>query len=593
MRRDGITCLEAVCGWNKDQIPSGGGPDNVIMAAVGLKAMKLKCAGLFILLLVAWGRMEAASPKVILVFPLDNMSGNAGLGWMSEGIADLLATRLASPARYVLQRSECDTAYEQLGLPLETPLTLASEYKAAQILGATIAVVGRFTLAGDQLTTRVQWFDVPGLSLSHPIVVTSKLTQLDDLETRLAWELLRSQDREAATGTEQEFSNRFPAVRLDAFESYIRGILSTDSKSRIHFLRESERLNPRDHRAAFALGQYYFEQEAYNDSARWLHILDSGDRDYAESLFLLGIDEYFLGHDASAEAALKKLVGIVPLGEVYNNLGVVELRLGHYDQALAGFKQAFEKEQSDSDYAFNLSLALWHLKKYAQVAKYLHKVLAQDPDDLDAHILLAEVSGELGDTETRQSQLAWVSDHVKDPADGPPGDNNGAQSAPNPSPQIKKEYNGKAFHLLSLAVTRAAQSRLAQEPAQVAENDGQIHLKHGLDLLAAGRLPEAERELNQAVLLLPGNNEARQALGQAYEREGRHTLAATELETSLKEKDSFPAHLWLARAYVSLGHFGPALKQAQAALRLDPANAGARDLTNKIRTQLSVHRDKP
>ena len=577
----------------KDQLPSGGMPANVIMAAVGLKDMKLKCIGLFLLLLLACGGLDAASPRIILVFPLENMSGNANLGWMSEGIAELLATRLASPTRYVLQRSERDTAYQQLGLPLETPLTLASEYKVAQTLGATIAVVGHFTVVGGQLTTRVQWFDVPGLRLSQAIVVTGKLTELDDLETRLARELLRSQDRGAVTGTAEEFSNRFPAVRLDAFESYIRGILSTDPKSRIHFLRESDRLNPHDHRAAFALGQYYFEQESYTDSARWLQILNSGDRDYAESLFLLGIDEYSLGHDVSAESALRKLVAIVPLGEVFNNLGAVELRLGRDDHALADFKEASQKAPTDSDYAYNMSVALWRMKQYSQAARYLRQVLAQDPEDAEAHMFLGEVAGELGDTQTRQSELAWVSDHEQGAAADPPGDKSGAKAAPDLSPRIKKEYAGKAFHLLSLAMTRAAQSRLAQQPSKVAQSDGQIHLKHGLDLLAAGRLPEAERELNQAVLLLPDNSEAHQALGQACEREGKHTLAATELETSLREKDSFQAHLWLARAYDSLEHFEPALKQAQAALQLESANAEARNLVERIRTELSGHRDKP
>jgi tetratricopeptide (TPR) repeat protein len=563
------------------------------MAAVGLKDMKLKCIALSILLLFACGRLDAASPKVILVFPLENMSRNASLGWMSEGIAELLATRLASPTRYILQRSERDTAYEQLGLPLETPLTLASEYKVAQMLGASTVVVGHFTLAGDQLTTHVQWLNMTVLTLSHPIVVTGKLTELDELETRLAWELLRSQDKEAVTGTEEEFSYRFPTVRLDAFESYIRGILSTDSKSRIHFLRESDRLNPRDHRAAFALGQYYFDQEAYADSARWLQILNSSDRYYAESRFLLGIDEYFLGHDGSAESAFQKLVAIVPLEEAFNNLGVVELRLGHYEQALTDLKQAFEKEHSDLDYAFNMSLALWHLKKYGLVAEYIHKVLAQDPDDLDAHILLADVSGELGDAQTRQAELAWVSAHVKAVADDPPGDNNSTTSPPDPSPRIKKDYDGKAFRLLSLGMTRSAESRLAQEPAHVEQSDRETHLKYGLDMLSAGRLPEAERELTQAVLLFPGNSEAHQALGEAFEREGKHTLAATELDTALKEKGTFQAHLWLARAYVSLEHLEPALKQAQAALQLDPASAEAKDLADQIRTQLPVHRAKP
>jgi tetratricopeptide (TPR) repeat protein len=554
--------------------------------------MKQKFIGLFILLLLACVGLKADPPRVILVFQLENMSGNASLGWMSEGIAELIATRLASPARYVLQRGERDDAYEQLGLPLETPLTLASEYKVARTLGATVAVVGSFTLAGGQLTTRVQWLNIPKLRLSHPIVVTGKLTELDVLETRVTWELLRSQDREGVAGNEEDFRNRFPAVRLDAFESYIRGILSTDSKTRVHFLQESARLNPRDHRAAFALGQSYFEQESYADSSRWLQILNAGDRDYAESLFLLGIDQYLLGHYIPAEIDLKKLAGMVPLGEVFNNLGAVELRLGHYDEALTYFKQALQKEQSDSDYDFNMSMALWHVKKYDQVAEYLHKVLTQDPDDLDAHVLLAEVSGELGDAKTRQSQLAWVSEHQKDPAD-PPGDQSSAPSEPDPSPRIKREYDGKAFHLLPLAITRASRSRLAQQPAQAVQSDGHAHLKRGLELLAAGRLPEAERELDQAAFLLPQSSEAHQALGQAYEREGKHTLAATEFETSLKLKDSSQGHLWLARAYVSLDHLEPALKQTEAAERLEPASTEAEDLAERIRKQLSADRGNP
>ncbi len=556
--------------------------------------MKLKCLWLSIVLLFVSGRLDAASPKVILVFPLENMSGDATLGWMSEGIADLLATRLASSTRYVLHRSERDTAYQQLGLPPETPLTLASEYKVARILGAGAAVVGRFTLVGDQLTTRVQWLSMTKLHLSHPIVVTGKLTQLDELETRLAWELLRSEDPEATTGTEKEFSNRFAPVRLDAFESYIRGILSTDSKIRIHFLKESDRLNPRDHRAAFALGDYYFDQEAYADSAKWLQVLNSGDRNYAESQFLLGVDEYFLGHYVSAESAFQKLIAIAPLHEALNNIGAIELRLGHYEQALADFKRAFENEQSDLDYTFNMSLALWHLEKYDQAADYLRRVLTQDPNDLDAHILLADVSGELGNQQTRQRELEWISTHEKNAADDPRAENNNGKALPpEPLPRIKKGYDGKAFRLLSLAMTRAAASKLSHKPASVQQSDGESHLKRGLEKLAGGQLPEAEQELTEAVLLLPRNSKAHQALGQTYERERKYTLAATELDIALKERNSYNAHLWLARAYVSLDHFKPALKQAEAALRLDPASSEAKDLADQIRARLPVHRDNP
>src|SRR5690349_3363827 len=122
--------------------------------------MKQKCIGLLTLLLLGGIALHAAPPKVILVFPLENLSGNPSLGWMSEGLAELIGTRLSSSSRCVLERSERNDAYEELGLAAHSPLTLASEYKAARLLGATVAVVGHFTVAGDQLTTQVQWLDV-------------------------------------------------------------------------------------------------------------------------------------------------------------------------------------------------------------------------------------------------------------------------------------------------------------------------------------------------------------------------------------------------------------------------------------------------
>lgn len=555
--------------------------------------MKQKCIGLVVLLLFAGVVLHAAPPKVILVFPLENLSGNPSLGWMSEGLAELIGTRLSSSSRCVLERSERNDAYEELGLTAPTPLTLASEYKVARLLGATVVVVGHFTVAGDQLSTQVQWLDVPKLALSHPVTVAGKLTDLDALETRLAWELLQAQSGEAAPATEEEFRNRFPPVRLGAFESYIRGILSTDLKTRINFLREADRLDPRDHRAALALGQYYFDQEAYADSARWLQLVNSGDRDYAESLFLLGVDEFSLGHSASAGAAFNKISLMLPLGEVFNNVGVVEFRAGHYDKALDDFQHAFQSDPTDSDYAFNMSLALWQLKKYQEASSYLQKALAQDGDDLEAHVLMAQVAGELGETDIRQNELDWISEHNTDSSDDPPGDHQTARPAPDPSPRIEKEYDAKSFHLLPLENARAAQAGREKLAAAEVPAAGQAHLKQGLGLLAAGILFEAERELAQSVVLLPQSGEAHQALGEAYEREGKHTLAAAQFETSLKQKDSFAGHLWLAKTYVSLEHLEPALKQVESAQQLDPANTEAKELAGRIQTQLSGHKDKP
>lgn len=562
------------------------------MAGVGGKRMKPKLLELLVLFLATVGTLRAAPPRFILVFPLENLSGNSNLGWMSEGLASLLGSRLNSPNRYVLRRDERNAAYKKLGLTPGVSLTLASEYEVAQTLGADVAVVGNFTVKGEQLKIQVQWLNVSGLKLSLPVAVSGKLSEMADLETLLAWKLVSLYDTGVSIGSEENFSHRFPPVRLDAFENYIRGVLATDGKSRIHFLRESERLDPSDHRAAFELGRYYFEQKDYASSARWLQTVKPTDEDYSESLFISGIDQHHLGHDLLAKSAFEKLAKQVPLPAVMNNLGVAELSLNQYDPALASFQEALNGNQASPAILSNLGACYWYMQKYNQAAQYLRKALRAEPDDIEAHNFLGHVMGRLGDEQAKQNELHWVSAHGEGASDDPVAVD-GSTSEFRPRLRILKKYDGRAFRLLALAIRRATESRLSDQPAQVVQDDGQVHLQRGLKALGAGRLSEAEKELAEAVSLLPKNSEAHRALGQAYEMEGKHTLAATELEASLNERNSAQAHLWLARAYLSLNHPQAAKKQAEAVLRLDSANPQAQRLLEQIRKESSRNRGAP
>ncbi len=553
--------------------------------------MKRHCFKLFVLLLAAAGVLKAAPPRVILVFPLENLSGQANLGWMSEGLANLLSTRLNSPTRYVLSRQERNAAYLKLGLTPDVSLTLASEYEVAQALASNVAVVGHFSVKQNQLSIEVQWLDVEKLRLSQPVRVSGNLGDMAGLETSLAWKLVSRYEPGEAIGSEQIFSQRFPPVRLDAFENYIRGILATDSKSKIHFLRESELLDPSDHRSAFQLGRYYFEQKDYASSARWLQMVAPSDAGYSESLFLLGIDQHLLGYDVLAEKALKQLAGQVPLGAVMNNLGVVELSLHHDGQALADFQNAYEKDQLNPDLLYNLGVCLWRMQRYGEGAQYLRKALHLSPEDPDVRRLLAYVVNHRGGDRPDRRQLP-SGGGGKDPANDPVTRND-PPSDFKPQPRIVKEYDGRPFRLLALAIRRATETRLAEQPKQVVHDDGQVHLKQGLDLLSAGRLPKAEQQLAEAVALLPGDSAAHFALGEVYQREGKYTLAAAELEASLNEKESVQAHLWLAKAYLSLKHARAAAKQAQAVLRIEPSNVEAKALLDRTRKPSSLTRGAP
>ena len=209
-------------------------------------------AFLLLLLSCPWQLRGSSEVRSLLVFPFENLSPRADLNWISESFAQVLSARLPQPDNYVLERDERNAAYTQLEMPIDVPLTLASEFKVAQTLGVDWAILGNFNVTDNLLVARAQLFDVKGLKLSQPLEVSGDLTELVELQTRLAWRLLATHDPGFTVGNEEEFRRRFHDIRLDAFENYIRGLVATDDASRLHFFTEAERLDPSDHQAAFA-----------------------------------------------------------------------------------------------------------------------------------------------------------------------------------------------------------------------------------------------------------------------------------------------------------------------------------------------------
>src|SRR3989442_15362884 len=169
------------------------------------------------------------------------------------------------------------------------------------MLGLEGAGVGSFAGEGNQRTARARLLDMRHMKLKPVLEATGELAEVVELQTRLAWRMLATGDPGFTTGKEEDFASRFRDIRLDAFENYIRGILAADDQARVHFLESADRLAPADHVAAFQLGRDYFDQKDYANSAKWLRKLAQPDPDYLESLFLLRVDEFFLGHEAAAD----------------------------------------------------------------------------------------------------------------------------------------------------------------------------------------------------------------------------------------------------------------------------------------------------
>jgi tetratricopeptide (TPR) repeat protein len=544
-----------------------------------------KFFGLLLLILIARDLRGAPLTRIIVVLPFVNLSTRPDLGWMSEGFAVALSRRLAGADRYVIDRRERNAAFEELGLNETAPTTLASTYKIARKLGVDWAVVGSFDLQANQLIARAQLLDTTNLTLSAPVEAAGELADLEDLETSLVWRMLAQHDPTFTVGKEDDFRKRFPDVRLDSFESYIRGILAQDPDSRVRYLTEADRRNPADHRAAFELARHYFEQKDYSQCSAWLRKLAPSDQHYQESLFLLGVSEYFLGQDKEAAKDFSSFIADLPLNEAFNNRGAVEYRSGDYQAALVDFERVASGGRSNGEFAFNHGVCLWALKRYSEAATALKSALNSDSEDAEAHLLLADTLVKLGDTAGVEEQRKWLASH------------GGSSDLPSlltpetaPQPRVMKIYTGRAYRLLALKTRNAFEARVSNLPP--AEHAA-AHIARARELINAGRAVDAQSDLEEAASLAPVNNEAHLLLARVYEAEGRHGDAAAQLELSLRLDNSVAAQTWLAEIYLAQGLHQQALSHAQAALSLDPASASAAQIVREIEGQTSQSRSRP
>jgi predicted Zn-dependent protease len=103
------------------------------------------------------------------------------------------------------------------------------------------------------------------------------------------------------------------------------------------------------------------------------------------------------------------VAGVVPLSEVYNNLGAAQARASstranaaganshaNSNDALDNFRKALEGDPGDPAYQFNVGYALWKAGNFHDASQHFRAVLEHEPDDAEASLLLARSEKQVG-----------------------------------------------------------------------------------------------------------------------------------------------------------------------------------------------------
>lgn len=331
--------------------------------------------------------------QTLLALPFFNGSANKAIEWVGESFAESIFEALSARGRLMVPREIRDGTLKEMNVRRYAPLTKASVIEIAVNLSADVVVYGHWDMVRDaaggskgRIRAAAQILYLNPMRNGPELQESGPFEELSSLQNRLTWRILSSLEG-ADAAPQESLAISGQSVRLDALESYVRGLLASSLEQKIRLFGNAARIEPAFSQPCFQLGKIYASRREWKAAADWFARVGPGDSGYREALFRLSLARHHRGEYAAAVASLTRLAEMVPLGEVLNNLGAAQMRAGH-DGAVESFQKALDSDPSDAIYQFNLGYALWRRGEFDAAAANLRAALEQDPDDEAAALLL-------------------------------------------------------------------------------------------------------------------------------------------------------------------------------------------------------------
>ena len=538
---------------------------------------KFGCLVFFAILILSTGSARAAE-DVLLPLPFENIVGRADYQWISDSFSMILADLLDTPGLVVLSPDERFLACERAGIRPCESLTLAAKLRLAEFAQANLVLLGTYEISGEN--------DVQTVAVTAKLVETREgrvvgksfnfsgpINDLQTLQGLLAWSILYERDP-ALPYSQDQFKRRAKRIPLRAFEFYVKALQAPEQSSREIFLKRAlKEYNEAESvghyaQAIYELGVVDYRQKQYAEAMRNFRELIKDDPRYLESLFYLGLAEQAQGQSSNAAETYDRLATALPLVEVLNNAGALQVSKGDFVRATMYLQRAALVAQQDATVRFNYGYALWRDRKFEPAINEFQAAVALNSKDGEAHYLLAEClqavgkksESELSDQEARKLLSS---------------NNTYAQwkTRPDKIPSLlrfKTEYNRVNFFRLnrqrsSATNLPASQTRLALQA-----------LERARQLLTAKNDAGAFTELQNVLSNDPTLAEAHLLRAQILQRRNEIEAALSAYSAAIYWNPRLTAaHVALAKLYLGRGDQVRAVTHAKLALELDPQNPEA------------------
>lgn len=523
---------------------------------------------------------------IYLVFPFENVGTSPRLDWIGEGLEELTIQWLSNAGQLVYSHDGRLNEMDRSGLPSMAKLSRATMLHVAQEMDADFIVFGTFTSDGTTLSVNARVLRVHPVGLLPVVHESGPLETLIDLQSKVIWRLLGSNDHNYYLSF-AEFNQRQRPLRLDAFEQYIRGLLVNDDETRLRDLKEAARLEPDWPEPAFALGQAYYARNDCASALPWFARVPATHQRHVEAIFATGVCRLKLGQPDKGEQVFASLqqglqhnsLSGADLPEILNNLALAQVRLGNLPSALTALGRAGDIDPDEDDYPFNLGLVLLQQSEWATAATHFSEAVRRAPDNAEDYAFLIYALDKAGKKTEADQQRVLAAEAFGDKG-LPALKLDGKVESLNKFERVIGELDTTALRL-DLQDPRAQHVVTATTSAPA--NDGPAQrIRTGRQELNAGRFDAAEQEFRAALKIDPNNATAHRELAEIDRRRGKLDDAVQELKLSLAARDSAAVRIVLARIYLEQKKTALARAEVEKAVKLAPNYAEAKELLEHL-----------
>ncbi len=288
-----------------------------------------------VIFILSLGFSSLGSGATVLVLQFHNGSQYSDLNWVGESVSESLGEELSAQNYIVFGREARAEALRRLSLRPGADFTKASLIRLGQSLNADYVCYGTYNatlpagtseLKNSSIQLSAHFIDLRKLHEGPDLAEAGKLADLSRFEEHLVWQSLKYLEPSSNLPLDR-FLTPAKLTRVDAEESYIRGLLSPNKGQQQKWFMQALALDPQFANPAYELGKLALERTEYRQAISWLLRISPSDPRYPEARFKMGLAAYDEGDYSASANYFREIAKSFSLNEVYNNLGAAENRL--------------------------------------------------------------------------------------------------------------------------------------------------------------------------------------------------------------------------------------------------------------------------